>query len=37
VQLPEERGLVTVVPTIVQEGVAWRPARLADGARVTVV
>ena len=37
VRLPEQPGPITVVPTIVQENVAWRPARLADGVGVTVV
>jgi hypothetical protein len=37
VRLPRQPGQVTVVPTLVQEGVAWRPARLSEGVEVTLV
>ena len=33
-QLPAVDGDVVVVPTLVQEGVAWRPADIAEGAHV---
>lgn len=37
IQLPSRVGEVIVVPTIVQEGVCWRPARMAEGVKVTVI
>lgn len=36
VVLPEEPGVYTVVPTLVQDGVAWRPAVPSEGVTVRV-
>ena len=36
-QLPNQARQVTIVPTILQEGVAWRPCVLAEGVKVTVI
>jgi hypothetical protein len=37
IRLPNEARQVTIVPTILQEGVAWRPCVLAEGVKVTVI
>ncbi len=36
-RLPDRPGRVTVVPTIVQEGVGWRPVTVSEGVSVTVI
>jgi hypothetical protein len=37
VQLPKQPGEITIVPTMVQEGVVWRPSVLAEGITVTTI
>jgi hypothetical protein len=36
-RLPNQARQVTIVPTILQEGVAWRPCDRAEGVKVTVI